>query len=182
MTLDNPNQVCNNPTLVLGSCSEPGFFQNIHVINDNNDKIVEFFDLLAAANRDKKGLEIVLGSRRVNSDKSKICVTFNEGDLGRSLDFYIKQLQEEPRLSTEYHLTNRFPLNTDGTNKEVLDKILEMTKCFNVRIINKMCGSCHRSLYYLVQNAKGNFTYSVSPEQGLSVVTDTEQILTCFKA
>lgn len=47
-------------------------------------------------------------------------------------------------------------------------------------MINKMCGTCHRSLYYLVKNASKNFTYEVSPEQTTNT-SDTDDIKKCFK-
>jgi hypothetical protein len=87
---------------------------------------------------------------------------------------------KEDIVSDIYHVKVGFPLNTDGTNKLVLDKILEITKVSKIHLYNQMCGTCHRSLYYLVQNATENFTYTVNPEQGLGP-QDTEDIKRCFK-
>lgn len=180
MTVENPSQLCSNPELVIGSCINPSFFGNIHTINDNNEKIVEFFDLLIKANVEKKLVNIILGSR-VPAGISNINVTFDPIQIhGNTLDYHIKSLKEGS-ISNIYHVQNSFPLNTDGTNKNVLDKILEMTTKFKVWIFNKMCGTCHRSLYYLVQNATRNFEYTVNPEQGLGS-QDTEKIIECFKS
>ena len=180
MTLDDPELICNNKTLVIGSCGYPAFFPNIHAINLNNDKIVEFLDLLMKTNTTEKKVNIILGSRNI-SEKKDICVTFDEdAQKGKNIDLFIKELKCGV-LKTNYHLLSKFPLNTDGSNKLVLDKILEMTEKFDVEITNKMCGTCHRSLYYLVQKGNDNFTYSVDPEQKINPDLDTEDILKCFK-
>ena len=178
MTLDNPEQICNNPTLVNGSCGDPAFFNNIHTINKDNEKIVEFLDLIKINNTDKNRVNITLGSRNIRPS-SEIHITFNEFASGEEIDKYIKELKEE-KISKTYHLSATFPLNTDGSNKLVLDKVLEMTRDFEIFLSNKMCGSCFRSLYYLVQNANENFTYSVNPEQGLAPA-DTPDIQKCFR-
>ena len=179
MTLDNPVDMCNNPTLVYGSCGSPNFLSGIHGLNENNDKIVEFLELLMKTNITKKKVNIVLGSRKI-PESTNIYVTFDEGTSGKNIDLFIKELKCGV-LNSSYHLKSYFPLNTDGTNKLVLDKIHEMTKNFKVSIINKMCGTCHRSLYYLVQNGNANLSYTVNPEQGLDSITDTEDIKKCFK-
>jgi hypothetical protein len=178
MTLDNPGQICNNPTLVNGSCGYPSFFNNIHTINEDNEKIVEFLDLIKINNIDKKTVNITLGSRNIRP-RSGINITFDESASGEEIDKYIKELKER-KISETYHLSATFPLNTDGSNKLVLDKVLEMTRDFEIFLSNKMCGSCFRSLYYLVQNANENFIYSVSPEQGLASA-DTDDIQKCFR-
>ena len=178
-TFYNPEERCNNPALVNGSCGHPSFWKNIHELNEHNEKIVEFLDLLMKRNISKKSVDIVLGSRNV-PNSTNICVTFDEGISGKNIDLFIKKLKCGV-LNSVYHLLNTFPLNTDGSNKLVLDKIHEMTKNFKVSIINKMCGTCHRSLYYLVQTGNENLSYIVNPEQTLDPVTDTPDIIKCFK-
>ena len=178
MTLEEPSKICNNKTLVIGSCGDPAFFPNIHTINKDNDKIVEFFDLLTKANVDNKKVNIILGERSV--EKDNINVTFDFDTSGKEIDLYIKELKCGISKSI-YHLNCLFPLNADESNRLVLDKVLEMTKKFEVEIINKMCGTCHRSLYYLVQNGNDNLSYSVNPKQKINPLTDTEEIIKCFK-
>ncbi len=186
MTLDNPNKECNNPTLVIGSCAEPSFFDNIHTINSDNEKIAEFLELIKINNTANEQVNIILGSRNIPVPVSGINITFDPfSSGGTKIDVYIKELKELKELEGNmvnkiFHLSNGFPLNTDESNKLVLDKILEMTKEFDIRLENKMCGSCHRSLYFLVNNAKDNFSYVVNPEQKLDL-TDTEDIRKCFK-
>jgi hypothetical protein len=69
-----------------------------------------------------------------------------------------------------------FPLSHNFENSLlVLNKLLEIKD--RLRIVNRMCGSCHRSLYYLVNNG---VEYIVEPEQGLSHA-DTEEITRCFR-
>jgi hypothetical protein len=68
MTIENPNEICNNPTLVKGSCAEPEFFKNIHTINLNNEKILEFLDLIIKSNITNKDINITLGSRDDSSN------------------------------------------------------------------------------------------------------------------
>lgn len=180
MTVPDP-AICNNPTLVTGSCAVPSFFQSIHNINYNNEKIIEFFDLLSKNNTRHKNIVITLGSRMTIDGSSHINITFNEGrEEGKELDYYIRKLRDG-ELQNIYHINNYFPLNTDGSNKDVLDKILAMTAHSKISIINKICGSCFRSFYYLVQNATTNFDYSVNPEQGLGI-QDSAEIQNCFKA
>lgn len=183
MTIENPGKICNNPTLVQGSCSEPEFFKNINVINDNNDKIIKFLDYITKININKKPIYIILGSRNIDSKyKHNINITFDaaRNDNAHDIDYYLKLCEKNECNDIKYfHIDNKFPLNTAGSNINVLKKILEMTDSFQVNLINKMCGTCHRSLYYLVQNATQNFTYQVNPEQGTSVA-DTIDIKNCF--
>jgi hypothetical protein len=88
----------------------------------------------------------------------------------------------EEVLIGPYYIKVFFPLNIESSNKYVLDKIFQMTNKFKFIIINKICGSCFRSLYYLVQNStKDRLTYQVNPGQGLSTVDDTYDIKSCWE-
>jgi hemerythrin superfamily protein len=190
MSLDDVS-MCSNGALVRGSCSFPAFIKSINNINVNNEKIIEFLDLVKSklTSPDDK-LEIVVGSIIPNG-MGKINILFAPDTLlpdgvkaepinYRNIEEHIADIKHNPEKSI-YTIRGTFPLNTSGTNKDVLDKILEITKTNNVDFVNKMCGSCFRSMYYLVKNATANFSYEVSPDQKLDPVGDTTDIRQCFK-
>jgi hypothetical protein len=192
MTLEDIS-ICNNPMLVHGSCSWPEFNKTISDINSNNDKIIELFDLIIAKISPDTDINIIIGSI-IDEGSEQINILFlpKGGYMSmhypdhspknyHSIDYHLTDIKTNPILSEVYTIDNTFPLNTNGTNKDVLDKILEITKSRKVNFYNKMCGTCFRSMYYLVHNATSNFTYTVNPEQKLSDVNDTADIRKCFK-
>lgn len=82
-------------------------------------------------------------------------------------------------VGKKYTFNLFFPLNCTGNSKKILDSLAYMNNNNNIkpRITNRMCGTCHRSLYYLVQCG---IEYFVNPEQGLGN-QDNFAIKKCFK-
>ena len=179
MTIDNPDKICNNPTLVRGSCSVPSFFNELDNENSNNDKIIELLNLIESKLPSGSTISIIVGATTESHSKpSNIKLYF--GDGGFNINEVLSEIRTKT-LQNQYEIKNYFPTNIKGTNKNVLDKIIQLTDQYKIEFINKMCGSCFRSMYYLVKNTTKNFEYEVSPEQGLSSIADTSEIRRCFK-
>jgi hypothetical protein len=172
---------CSNSKEVNGSCSWPSFRaakSNDCIINQ---KLLNFFDLLMKKNTDNKELIIIVGSWKIDStrtDSITVMITPITTFL-YNLDDNIKFLTENS-LQQIYKIRTEFPLTIEPIDKIVLDKIIEMTEKIQVTLINRICGTCFPSFYYLVKNTTKNFTYEVTPEQGMTAA-DTPNIKRCFK-
>jgi hypothetical protein len=168
-------QKCSNKELVKGSCGEPAFFDNIESKENDNDTILlSYFKIIHKyiKERNKSNLIIVLGADKY----SEITETTTN-----SVILYITpnpKWIKELVLSDKIYLNAFFPLaiNTP-TIKNILEEIININKICKVKIINKMCGTCFRSLYYLVRN---KIDYEVNPDQGFTSA-DTAAIRSCFK-
>jgi hypothetical protein len=172
---------CNNRELVKGSCGDPNFFLSIGSQINNADEIITFLELLQKLYPLKTKLIIVLGSHNfpyVGNDSS-ICLYFNNIEGYIPINKYIDEMREGITDHT-YLIKSFFPLETFGEDKKVLDKISELNEHYAITIYNRICGSCFRSLYYLVNNPRGSMMYIVNPEQTLGV-HDTPEIINCFK-
>jgi hypothetical protein len=188
MTEPDVEKFCNNPSLVLGSCGNPSFFQSLYNENSSNYKIIELLNLINEKNDDEqKNIRIILGVRShkefLSYNNNNIDLYFNE-ELPQSddIDIVLNKINSDKDLIGPYYIKTYFPTNIEKSNKDVLDKILEMTNKFKFTIINKICGSCFRSLYYLVQNSTNDrLTYEVNPLQGLSNQSDSSDIRTCWE-
>lgn len=181
MTIKNPNLNCNNPTLVEGSCGEPSFFSQLENINPENDKIMELLELIETKLEAGKTIGIVVGAMYSDEFYSQGDLTLFISPIATSspIDLIIEQLKSS-ELKSNYKINGYFPTNQMGDNQRVLDKIISLTDKYNIKFVNKMCGSCFRSMWYLVKKATKNFTYEVSPSQGLNPITDSEAIQRCF--
>lgn len=115
-----------------------------------------------------------VSSIRSQTEKSQI----NNYILYTDFRTNIKKLNDtaNPRGLILY-LDSYFPLTHLLPNSRlVLDKIGSMAN--NIKIVNRICGSCFRSLYYLVRTH--DIEYINEPEQGNSYA-DTDAILDCFR-
>ena len=166
---------------VIGSCGEPSFINQQKVENEHNDKIIELFNYIIKLLPENSTIGICVGA--VESpiiDKNDINLNFNFNADYMNIETILDNIKTNNKLKKNYYIKKYFPTNQFGSNKEVLDKILELTNKYKIYFTNKMCGSCFRSFWYLTKNAKQNFDYSVNPEQKLGVM-DTQEIRRCFK-
>jgi hypothetical protein len=190
MTLDNSHEVCTNFTRVKGSCSHPAFKdENNDISDDQKTKWLELLSLIKSKmdlSKSPKYLDLVIGASTLLdtdfSDKTNAYIliinpfsVFNEYDTVKSTIEGLSDLKNKKHTIKLY-----FPLSHNFAKSiEVLDKILQInTSDIKVRITNRMCGTCFRSMYYLVKNG---VEYKVYPEQGLSDTLDTDEIKKCFK-
>ncbi len=186
-TVNNSTQ-CTNNADVEGSCGEPNFFNELTKANSYNDKLIQILNIIQAKLEPGKTIALVVGETLPHQE-GDITLYMDKGELGdysdrvslNNIDTIIRLMQTREDIKGVYNISCTFPTNQiGGNNKEVLDKVIELTETYNVKFINKMCGSCFRSMYYLVHNTTQNFTYEVSPAQGLTV-KDTNEIKKCFK-
>jgi hypothetical protein len=157
---------CNNETEVAGSCGEPSWKDgySFHIGENDYNTIIEALNNIPES---IQNIEIILGSRKTGNDKNIYYLTIDPIMIIQNSGF-----------DNIKHIKSNFPLRIDGKfDIDILNKIINFSKSKKVKIINKMCGTCHRSLYYLVKNG---IDYEVSPEQGLGVA-DTEDIKKCFR-
>jgi len=199
MTLPDYNTTCKNVTKVSGSCGDPSFEHGNKEISDIQrrefDNIIDIITTKFQNESGPKYLDLVLGAT------TNVDTNFNENDHSFVLnicpiprfvkknktvienlnyDTFIEKLNKLSSLKKEHlYLNGKFPLSHNFPNsKHILDRIIHLhNNGVKVRITNRMCGTCHRSLYYLV---KHGIEYIVAPEQLLGV-QDTEEIKKCFK-
>ena len=170
---------CTNITMVTGSCAYPSFRYGVGDITVvQKDQYVNIFTLIRQ--KDIEYLDIIIGATNNLSSDFK--------DLDKSLQLlidpsatnyndYDKIIEDITDNKRKLFFKSDFPLNYTLNSKIVLDLLIDINKTIKVRITNRMCGTCHRSLYYLVNN---DIEYIVNPEQGLAK-EDTPEIRTCFK-
>jgi hypothetical protein len=180
---------CDNKDLVIGSCGDPSFINNIldytdytniknlfeeikkYIIKINITDIVitEIVIIIGGVypvelnfQRSKSSLNIYITP---TSDFKTVVQTI--GELNKTDDNSIRDL----------YVNAEFPLALNDKIKKILDVIIDIH--FNhspVLLINKLCGDCFRSFYYL--RNKG-ISYDVSPLQGTNK-DDTDAIKSCF--
>ena len=176
---------CVNASFVTGSCGDPAFYSSkgtADITLELKDQYIKIFNLIKEK-KNIKYLDIILGaltnekSSFNNLDESlQLCIT--PIDRFDSYEDLMRKLNEN--IEKKYTFNSIFPLNFHQTPNalEVLDLLIKInTEGIKVRITNRMCGTCHRSLYYLVKN---KIDYQVDPEQGLGPL-DTDEIQQCFK-
>ena len=190
MTLNESHEVCTNFTLVKGSCGEPAFKDtNVDISDYQKTEWLELLNLIKSkmdSSTSPKYLDLVIGATSTLysdftdlSNAFRLAITplptFNDFEIVKSLISSKADLKNTiTTFCMDFPLSHNFP-----KSKEVLDKILEIHQSgIKVRITNRMCGSCFRSMYYLVQN---DVEYKVDPEQGLDAIMDTDEIRKCFK-
>lgn len=154
---------CNNNLEVVGSCAEPSW-KDGYTFNISEDDFNKINNTIENIPKDFQKIIIILGSRNIGHIlPNTYYITIDPAMINQSDTINIKNLNAY------------FPLRIDGEfDKKVLDIILKNKN--KIKIINKMCGTCHRSLYYLVQNG---VEYEVLPEQGLGIL-DTIDVQKCF--
>lgn len=174
------DDTCNNFDLVKGSCAEPHFLASIGTQINNADIIITFLTLMESIYNSKTHLNIILGSHDApyNGSSSSICLYFNNIEGYTPINKYIDEMRAGITRNT-YMIKTFFPLEAIGEDKRVLDKVLELNSHYIITIYNRMCGSCFRSLHYLINNPRGSMMYIVNPEQGLNT-NDTPEIIKCF--
>jgi hypothetical protein len=175
-------EFCPNKKLVRGSCSVPGFFDKSSIDEYADINMKKLFETVKTYMVDKSELKIVVGATEDLEMKESVSnglilyitpiISFID------INDAIKKLNNRTIINNSLKINTEFPL---GTSKpltiEILDIIINIKKSGKiVRLINKMCGSCFRSFYYLKNNG---IIYEVNPDQGLTN-DDTPQIRRCF--
>lgn len=191
MDKDDYGTFCKNVTKVVGSCAEPSFKYGLtHKIDDKNATyIMKILNIIVQKNKEAESkltyLDIILGAWTEYSSDFKQ----NDNSIQIFLDPYytgrydepeigLKKLSEGTLINKQYLFQLPFPLNyKDVNSKKILDALIDINNNqMKVRITNRMCGTCHRSLYYLV---KKGIQYIANPEQGLGA-QDTTEMRKCF--
>ena len=183
---------CTNKELVRGSCAEPSFFNSVNDVNIYSIEIIEILKLIETKLEKDKTIAFIIGPVYEFETYGDINLYFNnckneiykngipKCDEFREIRDIIVDISNNP-LQPEYKIKAFFPLSQTSINKNVLDFIIYLTEKYKIKLINKICGSCFRSFYYLTNNCEKNFTYIVNPEQSLSN-DDTIDIRECFKS
>jgi len=189
MTFKNPERECSNVEGVYGGCGSPHFNAGNNDIDESQkDKWITIIDIITEKFKNEsspKYLDLVLGATRryepAFDNKDSFTLNINPTNIEfDEYDSFIAKLKELPKMKNEilkfkgsFPLTHNYPKSL-----EILNKLIKIHhNGIIVRITNRMCGTCHRSLYYLVKNY---IFYEVAPEQGLGV-QDTPEIRKCFK-
>jgi hypothetical protein len=173
---------CPNKKLVRGSCSDPGFFDESSIDEFEDINMLNLFESVNEYMKDKLQLKIVVGATQDSEMKEYVSnglilyITPADGFI--NISKAIEKLKKNEIINNSLKIKDSFPL---GTSKPLTIKILNIIININksgksVTLINKMCGSCFRSFYYLKKNG---ITYEVNPAQGLNN-DDTIGIQTCF--
>lgn len=186
MTLTNFKEECSLLTDVTGSCGDPTFIgTNSDITEVYKNQWIDLLNLIDLKLDGLKYIDFVIGATEKNysafTDKEKI-LTLCICPIAsyEKFDVVITDIKSKDSLLDKiYKIEFEFPLSHNFPNsKIVLKKIIDLHKKVPVRITNRMCGTCFRSMYYLVQNG---ISYIVDPEQGLDKNLDTTEIRKCFK-
>jgi hypothetical protein len=156
---------CNNKHLVEGSCGVPYFFKD-GFTNINKESKNQLLKILEAAKILKVNIEFILGAI------GQIEFVSEKMEHG-----WVSLYIDPANVDNKQNIQIYFPLSLK--DKDLLDEIIEFAKHRKVHILNKMCGTCFPSFYYLVKNSD-NISYNVNPDQGLNE-TDSPDIRKCFK-
>ncbi len=183
MTNLNYETECTNVISVVGSCGEPsfGFGLTFELSEEHFLKLKNIFKF-CSENEQITNIHIILGAtENLKSD-------FNDNQNEKSIYLFfdpvnpnyidtIENLSKYPSIKL-FKFNLSFPLNhLEEKSKQILELIIEINKNKPIYITNRMCGTCHRSLYYLVNNG---IKYIVNPEQNLSDELDTDEVRNCF--
>ena len=180
--------LCQNRQLVKGSCSEPGFFEKLEAKPGKYKSLNDLFSLVKDKMEYKDQLTIILGASKypdefnIKGDSRTLVLYITASIVHKSfitLDEAIKKLSE-PEPINVLMISTEFPLEKPDNEILLIIKTLDEIKKSgkNVKIINKICGSCFRTFYHLVK--KVGIDYEVSPYQGLDSA-DTPAIQNCFR-
>lgn len=188
MTLPDYAEKCYNLNKVKGSCSHPSFQDsNRDLTLISKDFLLEILSLVERKLSDKKNvyLDLVLGATEFKysdfeDNKNSVTVLINENHGINNNEILETMKKEENIIGKKYEFDLQFPLSFKYANSmSVLSEIIKLNSSgLDVRITNRICGTCFRSLWYLV--GKG-IQYKVRPEQSLNDA-DTVAIRKCFKS
>lgn len=207
--MNNENiENCENLSIVRGSCGDPTFINSQR--NEGSKELKEIFEyiqaLMTKPTDEEVELAIILGASNpkeiTNKAKNGMTIyiepTYMNGDgQVRIYDEY-SNIQSTNGISTDdiniggiYYIGAYFPLNFQTeTNKYILDIIIKISTNdkIKVSVINKICGTCFRSFWYLVNNSDGKIAYVVNPLQSADPYQkndpykpDNLMLLDCFK-
>ncbi len=179
---------CDNTKVVTGSCGDPSFDKEgiVDITNKEMNEYLEIFSLIRNNRENIEYFDIILGSSVYDrsdftrgTDISKtfqLLIDPNRNGYD-SFDILKSNIIRNGISGKIYTFSSSFPLTHIPPNsRRVLDALIDLNKSVKVRITNRMCGTCHRSLYYLVQNG---IEYVVNPEQGLGSL-DSYAVQKCF--
>lgn len=180
MMVNQDYERCQNTSSVNGSCGDPSFREsNIDINETTKNNLMNIFG--GIIKYIEKDIFIILGSHTPDLNFGDgIYLYFNKITGYENADSVIKKILSKIGFNEKkvsFYINEYFPLSHNFENsREVLDLILSINEIKNITIVNKMCGTCHRSLYHLVKNG---CKYIVDPEQGLGI-QDTLAIRSCF--
>jgi hypothetical protein len=179
---------CDNNNLVIGSCGDPSFKNNI---NDSKDysNIKKLFEEIKKyiIKINITDIVIIVGAiyqqeLQFPNGKSSLNIFITPTSDFKTVEQTIEKLNKTDDNSIRNLYVNaEFPLAVNDKIKEILDIIIDIH--FNhskVFLINKLCGDCFRSFYYLRKNSGDGIGYDVSPLQSTDK-RDTDEIKSCFK-
>jgi hypothetical protein len=169
---------CTNPQLVKGSCGDPKFFSEDSISGNSTDKLADLFEKVSQTA--VRNVTIIIGAiyekEYETGTTDNIVIHISPATGFSSIDDAVTQIDKGNKTIKVKAL---FPLNVNTeANKKTIDIIINMSRTQNIILINKMCGSCFGSFWYLLNSAR-NFTYVVNPAQGTNS-DDTDRIMKCF--
>ena len=192
MTITNFNK-CDNKNLVIGSCGDPSFINNIndskHYTDIKNlfEEIKKYIIKINITDIVITDIVIIVGavySEELNFPNTKSSLNIYITPIKTSNFKTVVQTIEKLNKTNDNSIRNlyvnaEFPLAINDKIKEILDLIIDINFNYSkVFLINKLCGDCFRSFYYL--RALGDIGYDVSPNQGTDI-RDTDAIKSCFR-
>ena len=193
MTITDFNK-CDNKNLVIGSCGYPSFINNIndskHYTDIKNlfEEIKKYIIKINITDIVITDIVIIVGavySEELNFPNRKSSLNIYITPIETSNFKTVVQTIEKLNKTNDNSIRNlyvnaEFPLAINDKIKEILDLIIDINFNYSkVFLINKLCGDCFRSFYYLRANSLGDIGYDVSPNQGTDI-RDTDAIKSCF--
>ena len=187
MTITDFNK-CDNKNLVIGSCGDPSFINNINDSKDYTD-IKNLFEEIQKyiIKINIKDIVIIVGAvypkeLQFSSSTSSLNIFITPISSFTTVVQTIENLNKTNDNSIRNLYVNaEFPLAINDKIKEILDIIINIHFNYSkIFLINKLCGDCFRSFYYLRANSGETIGYDVSPLQGTDK-RDTDAIQSCFK-
>jgi hypothetical protein len=183
---------CYNSSLIEGTCENPSFQNSINPPNDinkDNDMQRLLNNILNKLKNDSekpKYFDLVLGATTVHksafdNDATTFTLCINTTSSYDPIDEVVKQVLEMDNLIAKtVKAKGIFPLDhLKPNNKKIIDTLLEIHNISKLRITNRICGTCFRSLYYMVK--QDHVSYCTSPETGLTN-RDDNNIQSCFSS
>jgi hypothetical protein len=202
MTMDDLTH-CKTKSLynVSGSCREPSFeSSNVDITDEERDNWLSILEIIKKkiSSVDGQKITFIIGAEEELS-------YFGAGKNFTNINSFVLLINPVSKSSSAPSIKYRykpysvvydnlvsaptlqnlvlewdapFPLSHNKPNsKIVLDEILTIGD--KIRLINRMCGTCHRSFYYLL--SAQNIEYINEPEQRYSFA-DTDDIVNCFRS
>ncbi|AYV82718.1 MAG: hypothetical protein Hyperionvirus2_86 [Hyperionvirus sp.] len=180
-------KICVNHTDVFGSCGWPSYMESIKegdISEGTKNSLIGLFtavkNKLAAVKIKPEKMILDIGAWHESAfGGDNLNLRFMPDMAGsKPIEAVIEEINKADNLNQTYDIKIHFPLdNTKSREGEVINFIRDMMKEIRVFIINRICGTCFRSFYYLVKHGA---EYKMGAAQGRSPV-DTDEILSCFK-